>query len=141
MERFTSILIMMISLVVCYTSALNCSYELLEKSLLNSKENKYEMSRAFFPPVDNPPDIVTVNYYFLELNQNTTWYWSVFTSSFIHPPEVLQYMSLFFSKPYAFYNGKIDLILANITSESETAECPKDLVKMQLLTQRVSFLK
>ena len=138
MECCTSSLIVT-SLMVCYTSALNCNYTLLEMSLMNSKENKYELSRAFFPPVDNPPEFITVKYHFLELDQNQTWYWSVFTSGLIHPPEVLQYMSLFFSKPYAFYNGVVYLVLTDITSE--TANCPDDLIKMQLLTQRVSSVE
>ena len=136
MERFVSTLIV-ISLVVYIISALNCSYELLEKSLINSKENKYELSRAFFPPIANPPEFVTVNYTFPEINQCKIWHWSTFTSGFIHPPEVLQYMSLFFGKPHAFYNGSVYLTLENTTLET-IADCAEDLQKMQLLTQRVS---
>ena len=135
MERFTSTLIV-ISLVVYYTSALNCSYELLEESLLNSNENKYELSRAFFPSVDNPPEFVTVNYYFPNRNENKLCFWSAFTSGFIHPPEVLQFISLFFAKPHTFYNGSVNLVLDNLTLE--TTDCADDLLKMQLLTQRVS---
>ena len=135
MEHFASTLIV-ISLAVYNTGALNCSYELLEKSLL-TQQNKYELSRAFFPPIANPPEFVTVNYSFLEINQNKIWHWSVFTSGFIHPPEVLQYMSLFFGKPHAFYNGSIHLTLEKTTSET-IADCAEDLQKMQLLTQRVS---
>ena len=139
MEHLTATLIA-ISFLTCYCNAINCRYKDLENSLLNTEENLYQLSRAFFPPVQNPPEFVTVSYYFPELDQTKVWYWSVFTSSFIHPPEVLQFISLFFTKPHYFYNGTVQLIL-NDTALERAGNCADDLLSMQLLTQRVSYIK
>ena len=118
--------------------AQECNFATLAKSLI-SDDNLYELSRTFFPPVKNSPEFVEVIYNFTETSVTQTWYWSVSTSSFIHPPEVLQFMSLFFTKPHKFFSGNIQLVLAPVDNLS-VSECAKDLEKMQLLTQRVSCL-
>ena len=136
--RFFGVLSIVINFSLHYGQTQKCSFDALEKSLLETEDNKYELSRTFFPPVNNPPDFVTVYYKFSENNkEEAVWYWSAFTSGFIHPPEVLQFMSLFFTKPHGFYTETINITLSN-TSEYTVADCSSDLQKMQLLTQRVS---
>lgn len=104
----------------------------LAKAVINDQTNLYELSRAFFPPEANSPEFVAVSY-FLNGIENQSWYWSTFTSSFIHPPEVIQFMSLFFAKPHNYYKGQV-----RIDIPKEVAGCVNDLPMMQLLTQRVS---
>lgn len=114
------------------SEAQECNYVALAEAVVINTTNLYELSRAFFPPAANAPEFVAVNY-FLNGTENQTWYWSTFTSSFIHPPEVIQFMSLFFAKPHSYYKGEIRIIIPD-----EVAGCVTDLQKMQLLTQRVS---
>ena len=109
-----------------------CNYMALAEAVIKNQTNLYELSRAFFPPAANSPEFVAVSY-ILNGIKNQTWYWSTFTSSFIHPPEVIQFMSLFFAKPHVYYKGEV-----RINIPKEVAECVCDLQKMQLLTQRVS---
>jgi hypothetical protein len=114
------------------SDAQECDYVALAEAVINNNTNLYEISHAFFPPAANPPEFVAVNY-FLNGTENQMWYWSTFTSSFIHPPEVIQFMSLFFAKPHNYYKGEV-----RISIPDEVAGCVNDLPKMQLLTQRVS---
>ena len=107
-----------------------CNFTALAKALIRNDENKYQLSRAFFPPTKDAPEFVTVHYNITTKNQ--TWYWSRVTSSFIHPPKVIQFMSLLFIKPYEYFNQEVWLILEGVP------ECAEDLEKMQFLTQRVS---
>ena len=105
---------------------------------MTDSENVYLLSRTFFPPVKNSPEFVNVTYNFTETAENQTWYWSESISSFIHPPEVLQFMSLFFTKPHHFFSGEVQLTLGPV-NEMSISHCAQDLEKMQLLTQRVSL--
>lgn len=133
MKTFALLLLAAFVLFNNYCDAESCIYSKLETALTTNENNKYQLSRAFFPPVDNPPEFVTVRYTFMQ-SKTQTWYWSTFTSSFIHPPEVMQFMSLFFGKPHAFFAGEVEL---DLTNESIVG-CDDDLEQMQLLTQRVS---
>ena len=137
MKRF-SLLLLAVFTLFSDTScdAQECNFATLAKSLI-SDDNLYELSRNFFPPVKNSPEFVEVTYTFTETSQTQTWYWSEPVSSFIHPPEVLQLMSLLFIKAHKFFSGNIQLALAPVDNLS-ISECAKDLEKMQLLTQRVS---
>ena len=134
-SRFLFVIILL--LTYCCSEAQVCKYAALENSLIETDENTHNLSRAFFPPVDNPPEFVQVNYAFSETAKTQSWCWSVTTSSFIHPPELLQFMSLFFAKPYIFYYGSVEVVLTSTNSGTVTG-CADDLSKMQLLTQRVS---
>ena len=116
----------------------NClCYCELEESLLATEENTLNLTKTFFPPEDNPPEFVTVTYHFNDTNGTIgpqTWYWSAQTSHFLHPFEVFQFLSLFFSKPEPYYTGSLD-----ITVKVECADLSSsDIEKLQLLTQRVS---
>ena len=133
------ILLLLVSSLISASSKEDCNYEDLEMSLLKTKGNKYELSRAFFPPVNNTPEFVDVFYTFLENGEHQGWFWSSSTSSFIHPPEVLQFTSLFFAKPHNFYSGQVTIELDTHENKSVLG-CVRDLDKMQLLTQRVNSL-
>ena len=117
--------------------AQECNFTTLAKSLIEDDENMYQLSRTFFPPVENSPEFVTVCYNFTETAETQTWYWSTSISSFIHPPEVMQYMSLLFSKPHNFFKGEVQVLLAPVNTLSVSG-CARDPERMQLLTQRVS---
>ena len=108
----------------------------LEESLLATEENTLELTRKFFPPEENPPEFVTVFYYFSDTNRifgPHKWYWSAQTSYFLHPFEVFQFSSLFFGKPEPYYTQSL-----TITLKAECADLSsKDFTKIELLTQRV----
>lgn len=116
----------------------SCSecYQTLVELLLSSSENLYSLSKAFFPPRNNSPEFVKVRYYFgdknLEETNSSVWFWSAYTSYFLHSPHTFQFLSLFFGKPQHFNSGELDIILDE--------ECiHADLSMMELLTQRVSY--
>ena len=124
-------------LAIPWCDAQECNFSTLAKSLIKDEENMYQLSRVFFPPVANSPEFVTVEYFFNETLETQTWYWSTYISSFIHPPEVMQFMSLFFTKAHNFFKGEVQVSLAPVGNMSVSG-CAKDLERMQLLTQRVS---
>ena len=133
MECYKYAVLWIIMLLKLHKSdAQECNYVHLAEAVVNNRTNLYELSRVFFPPATNAPEFVAVTY-FLNGIENQMWYWSTFTSSFIHPPEVIQFMSLFFAKPHNYYKGDV-----HIGIPDEVAGCVNDLQKMQLLTQRVS---
>ena len=112
---------------------------MLAKALIDNDENVFQLSRTFFPPTANSPEFVDVTYNFTETSETQTWYWSVSTSNFIHPQEVLQFMSLYFTKAYDFFSGDLKLTLS-LMSNTSIPECAQDLEKMQLLTQHVGIV-
>ena len=109
----------------------------LENALLNNETNKIALSVTFFPLEDNPPEFVKVTYDFGEGKDAQVWYWSEKTSNFIHPFEILHFLSLFFNKPAPYYTGNVRVTM--------DPDCPaagllpnKGVPQLQLLTQRVS---
>lgn len=112
---------------------------MLAKALIDNDENVFQLSRTFFPPTANSPEFVDVTYNFTETSETQTWYWSVSISNFIHPQEVLQFMSLYFTKVYDFFSGDLKLTMS-LMSNTSIPECAQDLEKMQLLTQRVGIV-
>ena len=112
---------------------------MLAKALIDNDENVFQLTRTFFPPTANSPEFVDVTYNFTETLETQTWYWSVSTSNFIHPQEVLQFMSLYFTKAYDFFSGDLKLTLS-LMSNTSIPECAQDLEKMQLLTQHVGIV-
>jgi hypothetical protein len=110
-------------------------YSELESSLFATEENKINLSTAFFPLEDNPPEFVIVKYYFNGTNVDPqVWFWSTVASHFLHPFEVFQFLSLFFSKPEPYYSGNL-----TITLNAECANLQSTDIKLHLLTQRVSY--
>jgi hypothetical protein len=122
---------------LCFISLSNgCKYQALITSLMSNSDNLHALSEAFYPPVNNNPEFMTVHYNFTDVGNEETWYWSAVTSHFIHPYEVFQYLSLFFVKPRVFYVGEVQI---NFTgTDSMVTECINDNHVMQLVTQRVS---
>ena len=112
------------------------SYSELESSLLATDENILNIEKVFYPPEENVPEFVNVTYTFEGSDDTSVWYWSSKTSHFLHPFEVLQFLSLLFSKPAHYYTGNVTITLKN-----ECADLLNNLNTMnilQLLTQRVS---
>ena len=121
----------------CFPDRSNCSqcYQTLVKSLLSSSDNLYRLSKAFFPPRDNPPEFVSVKYYFGDINSDkmnsSLWFWSLHTSYFLHSPHTFQFLSLFFGKPHLYYTGYLKIRL-----DEECINVSDEM--MEFLTQRVS---
>ena len=111
-------------------------YNELEKSLFATDENRLNMTTIFFPLEDNPPEFVVVKYHFKHTSESNAkiWFWSAFTSHFLHPFEVFQFSSLFFGKPEPYYRPRRNL---NITLDAECANLSREDIKLELLTQRV----
>ena len=82
-------------------------YIVLVKSLLGNDGNVYNLSRAFFPPIVDPPDSVIVNYRFLNdtVDETDAWFWATVTSGvyFLHPMLIFPFISLLFGKYRAIY--------------------------------------
>ena len=108
-------------------------YSELESSLLATENNRISLSTVFFPLEDNQPEFVTIRYSFNSSNKTQVWFWSTQMSHFLHPFEVFQFLSLFFTKPEPYYTGSTDIML-----KAECANLSSTDVKLQLLTQRVS---
>ena len=114
-------------------------YNELESSLFATEDNKMNLTTTFFPLEDNQPEFVIVKYCFNNVNTTSCehpqiWFWSAYTSHFLHPFEVFQFSSLFFGKPEPYNRRRMTIIL----SEKCARLSQKD-IKLQLLTQRVSF--
>ena len=109
-------------------------YSELEESLFATDKNKIDLSTTFFPLEENQPEFVTVRYSFTGTDVTQIWFWSAVTSHFLHPFEVFQFSSLFFGKPEPYYRGTLE-----ITLKAECANLSSMDIKMQFLTQRVSW--
>ena len=124
------------------TSASNCKercdsclcYCELENSLLATEHNIDQLTRAFFPAEENTPEFVTITYNFNNTDSQI-WYWSAQTSHFLHPFEVFQFLSLFFSKPEPYYTG---VMVINLKVECADLTSDESFRMLQLFTQRVS---
>lgn len=120
----------------------NCAtcYQTLVNAMLNTDDNKYDLSRGFFPPDSTPPVVVRVKYHFKGCNVSrsnathcdTVWYWTQGTFYIYQPLEIFMFRSLFFS-PINSRQDSLDLNLPD--------ECSVDGSQnfFKLLTQRVSF--
>ena len=78
-------------------------YSELESSLLTTENNRISLSTVFFPLEDNQPEFVMIRYSFNGSNKTQVWFWSTQMSHFLHPFEVFQFLSLFFTKPEPYY--------------------------------------
>lgn len=120
----------------CQPENKSCSecYHNLKKSLLESDKNVRRLTVAFFPPDQNIPEFVTVNYCFNEdCSKNRTWFWTHDSSYLFFPLQTFQFLSLFFSKPASLFSQNVSVTLDE--------ECYRtDHVMLTLLTQRVSRL-
>ena len=118
----------------CLPDKNNCStcYTALKESLLKRDDNIQELSRKFYPPRANIPQVVNVTYHFGDNSNNTqVWFWTQDSSYLFFPIETFQFMSLFFGKPAAFFTQKMSLHM-----DEECFDVTHDILR--LLTQRVS---
>ena len=130
---------MMSQSTICEFPKGNCRcYSELESSLLATEENKINLATTFFPLEDNQPEFVIVKYYFNGTNMEPQiWFWSAVASHFLHPFDVFQFSSLFFSKPEPYFSG--DLIITLDAECANLQQTDNTSIKLHLLTQRVSY--
>ena len=128
-------------LLICSSCALTpansqdpCSYDFayLEGALLSGTENRYKLSKTFFPPRDAHPVFVTVNYTFHNSNASTLWYWSESEFYLIQPLEIFLFSSLFLSN-FPYRQASI-----TVAMRSRCSGVSDDL--MEMLTQRVRIM-
>ena len=85
----------------------NCAtcYQTLANALIDTDDNKYSLSRGFFPPDTSTPALIKITYHFKECDTSSAtdcdriWYWTMGTFYLYQPLEVFVYRSLFFSSP------------------------------------------
>lgn len=104
------------------------SFHILEQDFLSSLENRYQISRAFYPPRGPRPVVLRIHYLFPD-GTNLTWYWSRAHFYLIQPLEIFQFTSLLFSSPPS-QSGEVTLTLSQ-----ECATANQEI--MEVLTQRV----
>ena len=106
----------------CLNQSQSCDecYDTLADSLVNMRNNKYELRRVFYPLRRSSPVFVTVTYQYNDSSiPNQTWYWGAGVFYFIQPLEVFQFTSLFFGNP-AWRSRELTLTLpAECASASE----------------------
>lgn len=110
----------------------NCNedYGALATTLINTSDNKYQLSITFFPTQTTPPVFVNVIYRYDNTNlPDQKWLWSAGAFYFFQPLRIYQYTSLFFGNP-EFRSGTVTLTLPATCSNA-----PAPL--METLTQRV----
>ena len=120
----------------CRDQSQSCDecYDTLADSLLNMRNNKYELRRMFYPLERASPVFVTVTYQYNDSSvPNQTWYWSAGVFYFLQPLEVFQFTSLFFGN--ADWRSS-DLTL---TLSAECASAPEGF--MTSLTEQVRTTK
>ena len=128
----------------------NCDtcYRTLVNALLNTDNNKYNISTTMFPLDHVPPIYVEVYYVntddcetikstdiktFCESNPNRQlWYWTAGTFYVYQPLDVFYYRSLFFSDP-SWRTGTLSVCIP--------ADCAATEEFYRTLTQRVSMLR
>ena len=122
----------------CQASKDNCQdcYIALVKSLLGNDGNVFNPSRAFSPPIVDPPDSVIVNYRFVNdtMDETDTWFWATSGVYFLHPMQIFPYISLLFGKYRPIYE-QVTTVTLNATECYGVSD-----EYMTLLIQRVSKL-
>ena len=93
----------------CASEYENCSTDKLTllKALYKTKDNLYQLDRAFAPPGkgDRTSRYIRVHYSFANENEEfddsccVTYIWAIGGFLLIHSPEIFQYTSLYFSTP------------------------------------------
>lgn len=128
------LMLLMFSAVGSSQVAGACSnnFFVLEQSLLESTDNRFNLLKAFYPPREAHPVLVRVNYTFDGTFNDTSqiWFWSESEFYLIQPLEIFQFTSLLFSNmPYRQSQLHIRL-------DSDCSQAPADY--LQMLTTRVS---
>ena len=119
-----------------YNNCATC-YQTLANALVKTEDNKYNLSRTFFP-INAPPPVQVKVMYVKSSDKmiQSTWYWLMGGFYVFQPLELFLYRSLFFSPP-SLRRGSVTLILPDecfgkpLTHDTE--------IFFQYITQRVSF--
>ena len=117
----------------------NCKtcYQTLANALVDTEDNKYFLSRAFFPIDAAPPVQVEVTYVrSSDKVIQSTWYWLMGGFYLFQPLELFLYRSLFFSPP-SLRREAITLILPDQCFDNAMTNNSK--IFFRYITQRVSF--
>ena len=117
----------------------NCEtcYQTLANALVDTGDNKYFLSRAFFPTDAAPPVQVEVTYVSSSDQKiQATWYWLMGGFYLFQPLELFLYRSLFFSPP-SLRRESVTLFLPDQCFTRTTTNSTK--IFFQHITQRVSF--
>jgi hypothetical protein len=117
------------------TDSCSTNFFLLERSLLDSTDNRFNLQKVFYPPRDARPVLVKVDYTFLEgLDNESTqiWFWSESEYYLIQPLEIFLFTSLLFSN-FPYRRADVSIQLSPDCSQSSDEH-------LQLLTTRVSRL-
>ena len=107
------------------------NFFLMERSLLENTNNRFNLLKAFYPPREARPVVLKVNFTFTDTQKSKIWYWSESEFYFIQPLEIFQFTSLFFA------NGayrQSDLVIELDTNCSDAAD-----EFFKILTTRVSL--
>ena len=96
----------------CYQSFIN--------ALINTGDNKYLLSNAFFPIDAVPPVQVEVTYISTATNlKNQTWHWLLGGFYIFQPLELFLHRSLFFSHPI-WHRQTVNLTIPDICFDIES---------------------
>ena len=120
-----------------YNNCATC-FQTLANALINTGDNKYQLSNAFFPTTEALPAQVTVSYVSLSNDSSTAieekWYWLNGGFYVYQPLEIFCYRSLLFS-PLVWRKRSVILYLpANCF---DTADNKTGTELLGLLTERV----
>ena len=79
----------------------NCTtnFAVLERALVETGSNRFNIIRAFYPPRKSHSVYVDVEYHYAESNVTEYWIWTTSPFYLIQPPSVFQFTSLLFSYP------------------------------------------
>ena len=125
-----SVLLSLALLSIGHAQSESCStsYHKLEQDLLSRTENRYQISKAYYPTRSPRPVVVRILYVYPD-GTNETWFWSESQFYLIQPLEVFQFTSLFFS------NLPSRQTEATIMLSQQCAEVDDEF--LETLTQRV----
>ena len=107
-------------------------FYVLEKDLLSRSDNRFNLTKTFFPPRDAHPVIVEVIYVFEGSEETDVWFWSESMFYLVQPLDIFQYTSLFFSN-LSFRKKVVTVTLSTNCSRV-------DHEFLMILTQRVRQL-
>ena len=116
----------------------NCGtcYETFANALVNTADNKYSLSRAFFPVHDAPPVHVEVTYENFDGTESTKWFWLTGGFYIFQPLHVFLYRSLYFSPPI-YRRKSVIIILPDDCFDNTSAKLEEFF---EYATQRVSYI-
>ena len=120
----------------------NCTtnFTQLEKALIETDNNRYDIIKAFYPPRKKPSIYVDVKYKFGDGDNQIieNWIWATTYFYFIQPPSLFVFTSLVFSYPTE-QTQSLSLSLpaeCSINESTTTSKCRQNPM-LDVLTQRV----